>query len=114
MGSLFALGAYFACAIARAQLPLPPDCPDGLGGRAARLALCGGRCAWRRSWLRPFGLVLERLMRRTYGRDPLYGLLLTFGVAMVHRGDNPRGLGHARLHAAGAARACPAASSCSI
>ena len=31
----------------------------------------------------PFGLVLERLMRRTYGRDPLYGLLLTFGVAMV-------------------------------
>ncbi|WP_206957119.1 branched-chain amino acid ABC transporter permease [Trinickia acidisoli] len=30
------------------------------------------------------GLVLERLLiRRVYGRDPLYGLLLTFGLAFV-------------------------------
>ena len=30
-----------------------------------------------------FGLGLELCLRRTYGRDPLYGLLLTFGAALV-------------------------------
>jgi branched-subunit amino acid ABC-type transport system permease component len=30
-----------------------------------------------------FGILLELCMRRTYGRDPLYGLLLTFGAALV-------------------------------
>src|SRR5690606_37356759 len=30
-----------------------------------------------------FGLLVELCMRRTYGRDPLYGLLLTFGAALV-------------------------------
>src|ERR1700737_4928359 len=31
-----------------------------------------------------FGLVLERmLIRRLYGRDPLYSLLLTFGLAFI-------------------------------
>ena len=29
------------------------------------------------------GMLLEFAMRRTYGRDPLYGLLLTFGAALV-------------------------------
>src|SRR5260221_3096404 len=30
------------------------------------------------------GLVIERLLiRRVYGRDPLYGLLLTFGMAFI-------------------------------
>jgi branched-chain amino acid transport system permease protein len=29
------------------------------------------------------GMGVELLMRRTYGKDPLFGLLLTFGVAMV-------------------------------
>jgi branched-chain amino acid transport system permease protein len=29
------------------------------------------------------GMLLELCMRRTYGKDPLYGLLLTFGAAMV-------------------------------
>ena len=81
-GSLFALGAYFAYAIATPRLPLPPDMLQAwagvpLGWRfAAALLLAPVLVA-------PFGLVLERLMRRTYGRDPLYGLLLTFGVAMV-------------------------------
>jgi len=28
-------------------------------------------------------MVLEVCMRPTYGKDPLYGLLLTFGAAMV-------------------------------
>src|SRR5687768_2477444 len=29
------------------------------------------------------GIPIELAMRRTYGKDPLYGLLLTFGAAMV-------------------------------
>ena len=37
-----------------------------------------------------FGMLLELALRRTYGRDPLYGLLLTFGAALVHRGRHPR------------------------
>jgi branched-subunit amino acid ABC-type transport system permease component len=81
-GSLFALGAYFAYAIVTPRLPLPPDLLNAwaavpLGSRfTVALILAPVLVA-------PFGLVLERLMRRTYGRDPLYGLLLTFGVAMV-------------------------------
>ena len=81
-GSLFALGAYFAHAIATPRLPLPPDLLQvwaavPLGWRfTAALLLAPVLVA-------PFGVVLERLMRRTYGRDPLYGLLLTFGMAMV-------------------------------
>jgi branched-chain amino acid transport system permease protein len=29
------------------------------------------------------GIAIEFCMRRTYGKDPMYGLLLTFGAAMV-------------------------------
>ena len=81
-GSLFALGAYFAYAIATPRLPLPPDLLQAwaavpLGWRfTAAMFLAPVLVA-------PFGVVLERMMRRTYGRDPLYGLLLTFGMAMV-------------------------------
>jgi branched-chain amino acid transport system permease protein len=81
-GSLFALGAYFAYALCAARLPLPPDWLAVWAGVpliwrfAAAVVLAPVLVA-------PFGLILERLMRRTYGRDPLYGLLLTFGVAMV-------------------------------
>jgi branched-subunit amino acid ABC-type transport system permease component len=81
-GSLFALGAYFAYAICTPKLPVPTDMLQAwaavpLGWRfAAALVFAPILVA-------PFGLVLERLMRRTYGRDPLYGLLLTFGIAMV-------------------------------
>ena len=81
-GSLFALGAYFAYAIATPRLPLPLDMLQAwaavpLGWRfTAAMFLAPVLVA-------PFGVVLERMMRRTYGRDPLYGLLLTFGMAMV-------------------------------
>ena len=81
-GSLFALGAYFAYAIATPRLPVPPDMLASwvavpLGWRfTAAVFLAPVLVA-------PFGVVLERMMRRTYGRDPLYGLLLTFGMAMV-------------------------------
>ncbi|MGL4285828.1 MAG: branched-chain amino acid ABC transporter permease [Phreatobacter sp.] len=81
-GSLFALGAYFAFAIATPRLPLPPDMLK---------AWAGVPLGWRYGLalliapilVAPFGLIIERMMRRTYGRDPLYGLLLTFGIAMV-------------------------------
>ena len=81
-GSLFALGAYFAYAISAPRLPLPPDLLQAwagvpLGWRFATAVLLAPIL------VAPFGLAIERLMRRTYGRDPLYGLLLTFGIAMV-------------------------------
>jgi branched-subunit amino acid ABC-type transport system permease component len=81
-GSLFALGAYFAYAICTPKLPLPPDLLQAwagvsLGVRFATAVVVAPLL------VAPVGFILERLMRRTYGRDPLYGLLLTFGVAMV-------------------------------
>jgi branched-subunit amino acid ABC-type transport system permease component len=79
---LFALGAYFAYAICGAKLPLPPDVLIAWAGVPLGLRFATAVVV-APILVAPFGLVLERLMRRTYGRDPLYGLLLTFGVAMV-------------------------------
>jgi branched-subunit amino acid ABC-type transport system permease component len=64
-GSLFALGAYVA------------------------LTLMGWNTSYAVAFLLApllvgaFGMLLELCMRRTYGKDPLYGLLLTFGAALV-------------------------------
>ncbi len=81
-GSFFALGAYFALAVIAPDGGLPfefmqpfYDLPD-----------------WPRYIIALFvapvfvalaGMVLELCLRRTYGADPLYGLLLTFGAALV-------------------------------
>jgi branched-subunit amino acid ABC-type transport system permease component len=81
-GSLFALGAYFAYAICTPKLPLPPDLLQAWAGVSLGVRFTTA-VAIAPLLVAPFGFVLERLMRRTYGRDPLYGLLLTFGVAMV-------------------------------
>jgi branched-subunit amino acid ABC-type transport system permease component len=81
-GSFFALGMYFAL------LVIAP------GGDFGGALLDGYRTlptAWRYGValvLAPVavgacGMVLEVALRRTYGRDPLYGLLLTFGAALV-------------------------------
>ncbi|MGI9568407.1 MAG: branched-chain amino acid ABC transporter permease, partial [Desulfobulbia bacterium] len=81
-GSLFALGAYLAMVI------ISPDPaffgPVGqwyislpLGARYV-VALVFAPCL-----VFVVGMGLEVCMRRTYGKDPLYGLLLTFGAAMV-------------------------------
>ena len=81
-GSLFALGAYIALQLLGPKPPLPPELA------AQWLALPAG---WRYALalvIAPclaglIGILVEVCMRRTYGKDPLYGLLLTFGAAMV-------------------------------
>ncbi|HUP97013.1 MAG TPA: branched-chain amino acid ABC transporter permease [Usitatibacter sp.] len=67
-GSLFALGAYVALFLIGASATP--------GSYAMALVLAPLAVA-------AFGMLLELCMRRTYGRDPLYGLLLTFGAALV-------------------------------
>jgi branched-chain amino acid transport system permease protein len=64
-GSLFALGAYVAIFLLGLKLPF-----------YAALLLAPLLVAL-------VGMGLELCMRRTYGKDPLYGLLLTFGAALV-------------------------------
>ena len=67
-GSLFALGAYVALQFIGASAT-----PGGYALALVAAPLLVGL----------FGMLLELCMRRTYGRDPLYGLLLTFGAALV-------------------------------
>ena len=64
-GVLFAFGAYFAYLIAE---------KTGFFGALLMAPVVVGL----------IGMVLERaLVARVYGKDPLYGLLLTFGLAMA-------------------------------
>ncbi|MGF1611112.1 MAG: branched-chain amino acid ABC transporter permease [Kiloniellales bacterium] len=81
-GSLFALGAYAAL------LVIAPD-PEWFGPLGAwylslpltlRYLLA---IALAPALVGVVGMGLEVCMRRTYGKDPLYGLLLTFGAALV-------------------------------
>jgi branched-chain amino acid transport system permease protein len=80
-GSLFALGAYVALVIIS-----PDSLPEPLRGFWAGLPV--GLRYVAALVLAPLavavvGMGIELCMRRTYGKDPLYGLLLTFGAAMV-------------------------------
>ena len=81
-GSLFALGMYVALFLMAPRLGVFPEL------QAAYLALPVGTRYAIALFLAPivvgiFGMALELCLRRTYGRDPLYGLLLTFGAALV-------------------------------
>src|SRR4051812_20865135 len=67
-GSLFALGAYVALLVI---------------GSAATPASYAAALIVAPLAVGAFGLLLELCMRRTYGKDPLYALLLTFGAALV-------------------------------
>jgi branched-chain amino acid transport system permease protein len=67
-GSLFALGAYVALYLLGTSAT-----PASFAMVLVAAPLIVGA----------FGMLLELCMRRTYGRDPLYGLLLTFGAALV-------------------------------
>ena len=64
-GSLFALGAYVAITLVGWKVSY------ALAFLLAPLVVGGA------------GMLLELCLRRTYGKDPLYGLLLTFGAALV-------------------------------
>jgi branched-chain amino acid transport system permease protein len=81
-GSLFALGMYAALFVAAPKLGWFPE------AQAAYMALPVAARYAIALFAAPvlvglFGLLLELCLRRTYGRDPLYGLLLTFGAALV-------------------------------
>ena len=81
-GSFFALGAYAALVVIAPPLVFWPDAASAYAQvpLALRYALA--------LVIAPIlvglvGMVLEVALRRTYGKDPLYGLLLTFGAALV-------------------------------
>ena len=81
-GSLFALGMYAALFLLAPRLGWFPEL------QSAYMALPIGTRYAMALLLAPvlvglFGILLELCLRRTYGRDPLYGLLLTFGAALV-------------------------------
>ena len=70
-GVLYMMGAFAAWA----------------GSRISRIGLFRGAGFRAASACAAFGIILERsLLRRTYGLDPLYGFMLTFGTAMVVQG----------------------------
>lgn len=76
-GALFALGAYFAVTLLAFSAPAGQSffSPSMLMFLAVML-------------MAPFlvsfvGMGMELGMRRTYGKAPLYGLLLTFGIALI-------------------------------
>ncbi|MET0919540.1 MAG: branched-chain amino acid ABC transporter permease [Burkholderiales bacterium] len=79
-GSFFALGMYVALVIVA-----PAGSGEFLAGYRAL------PIGWRYAIamlvapvvVGAFGMLLELALRRTYGRDALYGLLLTFGAALV-------------------------------
>ncbi|MGY3408785.1 branched-subunit amino acid ABC-type transport system permease component [Bradyrhizobium sp. GM5.1] len=81
-GSLFALGAYVAMQLTGPRPPLPMELAKAwlalpLGWRYAATLIIAPVI------VSLVGMLIELCMRRTYGKDPLYGLLLTFGAAMV-------------------------------
>ncbi|MES2974683.1 MAG: branched-chain amino acid ABC transporter permease [Pseudomonadota bacterium] len=81
-GSLFALGMYFALFLISPQLGWFPNI------QAVYMALPIELRYLVALFVAPLavgllGMLLEICMRRTYGKDPLYGLLLTFGAALV-------------------------------
>lgn len=81
-GSLFALGMYFALFVVAPQLGWFPELQTWYGTLpiAGRYALA---LVLAPIFVGLFGMLLELCLRRTYGKDPLYGLLLTFGAALV-------------------------------
>jgi branched-subunit amino acid ABC-type transport system permease component len=80
-GSFFALGMYAALVLlvppSALQAPLEAWLALPLAARYA-IVLVAAPVA-----VGVFGMLLELALRRTYGKDPLYGLLLTFGAALV-------------------------------
>ncbi len=81
-GSLFALGAYFAMVVISPDLAWLGSVGEGY--RALPLAARYGLAILVAPVLvAVVGMGLELCMRRTYGKKAEYGLLLTFGAAIV-------------------------------
>lgn len=82
-GSFFALGMYVALVIVAPPVALLEVVPLD----AWRTLPVGWRYAIALAMapvvVGAVGMLLELMLRRTYGKDPLYGLLLTFGAALV-------------------------------
>ena len=81
-GSLFALGAYLALSI----ISPDPEWFGSVGVWYSQLELSTRyilAVLFAPLLVALVGMVIELCMRRTYGKAPEYGLLLTFGVAMV-------------------------------
>jgi branched-subunit amino acid ABC-type transport system permease component len=77
-GSFFALGAYMALFLISPPFEGAAFYAGWPIGLRYVLALLVAPLA-----VGAVGMVLELALRRTYGKDPLYGLLLTFGAALV-------------------------------
>ncbi len=81
-GSLFALGAYFALVIISPDLAWLGSIGEGY--RALPLPVRYGLAIIvAPALVAVVGMGLETCMRRTYGKKAEYGLLLTFGAALV-------------------------------
>ncbi len=81
-GSLFALGAYFALTL----IGMDPIADTGFGQWWLGLPLAPRYIAalmFAPVLAGGIGMLLELCLRRTYGKAPLYGLLLTFGAGIV-------------------------------
>jgi branched-chain amino acid transport system permease protein len=81
-GSFFALGCYAALMVVAPPLVAWPEA----AGAYAQVPLAvryGLALVVAPALVGCVGMVLELLLRRTYGKDPLYALLLTFGAALV-------------------------------
>ncbi len=81
-GSLFALGAYLAMVVISPHAPLLGDLGTWYLGLPIVLRYVLA-IVLAPAIVALVGMVLEVCMRPTYGKDPLYGLLLTFGAALV-------------------------------
>ena len=79
-GSFFALGAYAALMIVAPPLPADVASTWLALPLAVRYAIA---LVFAPIIVGVFGMLLEVALRRTYGKDPLYALLLTFGAALV-------------------------------
>ena len=81
-GSLFALGAYLAMVVISPHVPWLGAFGSWYLGLPIILRYVLA-IVLAPALVAVVGMVLEVCMRPTYGKDPLYGLLLTFGAAMV-------------------------------
>ncbi|MEP7155652.1 MAG: branched-chain amino acid ABC transporter permease [Betaproteobacteria bacterium] len=81
-GSLFALGAYMALFLMAPHVG-PLASVLGWYGELPTTTRYAIALFFAPILVGLFGMLLELAMRRTYGKDPLYGLLLTFGAALV-------------------------------